>query len=235
MTEAEPRPPKPRARHRIERYDPTEIEPRWQARWDELGMHETDLRRRPAAQVLPADDVPVPVGRPAHRPLVHRRRRPTRSRATGACTATTCSSRSASTPSGCRPRTRRSRAASTRARGRCANIENMRRQLRTMGATFDWNAEVVTADPSYYRWNQWFFLKFLEAGPGLPRDGAGRLVPQRQDAGARAGRGRRPTLLALRHAGRSSATWSSGSSGPRSTPTSCCDFTGHRLAGARSG
>ena len=45
-----------------------------------------------------------------------------------------------------------------------ANIENMRRQFRTMGATFAWDAEVVTADPEYYRWNQWLFLQFLEAG-----------------------------------------------------------------------
>ena len=45
-----------------------------------------------------------------------------------------------------------------------SNIDNMRRQLRSMGATFDWEAEVVTADPDYYRWNQWFFLQFLEAG-----------------------------------------------------------------------
>ena len=45
-----------------------------------------------------------------------------------------------------------------------ANIETMRRQLRTMGAGWDWNAEVVTCDPSYYRWNQWLFLKFYEAG-----------------------------------------------------------------------
>ncbi|HEX6869065.1 MAG TPA: leucine--tRNA ligase, partial [Candidatus Limnocylindrales bacterium] len=44
------------------------------------------------------------------------------------------------------------------------NIDNMRRQFRTMGATFDWSKEVVTADPSYYRWNQWLFLKFMEAG-----------------------------------------------------------------------
>ena len=44
------------------------------------------------------------------------------------------------------------------------NIENMRRQFRTMGATFAWKNEVVTADPSYYRWNQWLFLRFLEAG-----------------------------------------------------------------------
>jgi leucyl-tRNA synthetase len=44
------------------------------------------------------------------------------------------------------------------------NIERMRRQLRSMGATFDWKSEVVTCQPDYYRWNQWIFLKFLEAG-----------------------------------------------------------------------
>jgi leucyl-tRNA synthetase len=40
----------------------------------------------------------------------------------------------------------------------------MRLQLRSMGASFDWNAEVVTSEPEYYRWNQWLFLRFLEAG-----------------------------------------------------------------------
>jgi leucyl-tRNA synthetase len=45
-----------------------------------------------------------------------------------------------------------------------ANIERMRGQLRSMGATYDWDREVVTCLPEYYRWNQWFFLKMYEKG-----------------------------------------------------------------------
>ena len=45
-----------------------------------------------------------------------------------------------------------------------SNIERMRVQLRQMGAMFDFDAEVVTCDPEYYRWNQWFFVKFFEKG-----------------------------------------------------------------------
>ncbi len=45
-----------------------------------------------------------------------------------------------------------------------ANIERMRGQLRSMGTMFDWSREVVTCQPDYYVWNQWFFLKFFEAG-----------------------------------------------------------------------
>ena len=44
------------------------------------------------------------------------------------------------------------------------NIDNMRRQLRSMGAIYDWNREVITCLPSYYKWTQWFFLKFYRAG-----------------------------------------------------------------------
>ncbi len=44
------------------------------------------------------------------------------------------------------------------------NVDNMRRQLRSMGATWDWSSEVVTCEPDFYRWNQWIFLRFLEAG-----------------------------------------------------------------------
>lgn len=42
-----------------------------------------------------------------------------------------------------------------------ANIENMRRQLRSMGAMWDWSREAISSDPDYYRWTQWFFLKMF--------------------------------------------------------------------------
>ena len=45
-----------------------------------------------------------------------------------------------------------------------SNIENMKRQHRRMGFSYDWSRELATCDPRYYRWNQWFFLKMLERG-----------------------------------------------------------------------
>ncbi|HEY6101847.1 MAG TPA: leucine--tRNA ligase [bacterium] len=44
------------------------------------------------------------------------------------------------------------------------NIARMRGQLRSMGAMWDWDREVVTCDPAYYKWNQWFFLRMYERG-----------------------------------------------------------------------
>ncbi|MCD6299964.1 MAG: leucine--tRNA ligase [Dehalococcoidales bacterium] len=44
------------------------------------------------------------------------------------------------------------------------NIDNMRRQLKSIGAIYDWNREVITCLPEYYKWTQWFFLKLYESG-----------------------------------------------------------------------
>ena len=44
------------------------------------------------------------------------------------------------------------------------NIKNMRSQLKTMGAIYDWDREVITCAPEYYKWTEWFFLKLHEAG-----------------------------------------------------------------------
>jgi leucyl-tRNA synthetase len=45
-----------------------------------------------------------------------------------------------------------------------SNIAHMKKQLRSMGASFDWSREVQTIDPNYYKWTQWQFLQFLKNG-----------------------------------------------------------------------
>jgi leucyl-tRNA synthetase len=44
------------------------------------------------------------------------------------------------------------------------NISYMKGQLNKLGLSYDWNREVTTCSPEYYRWNQWFFIKMLEKG-----------------------------------------------------------------------
>jgi leucyl-tRNA synthetase len=44
------------------------------------------------------------------------------------------------------------------------NIAAMKRQMQRLGFAFDWQREIATCEPEFYRWNQWFFLKMLERG-----------------------------------------------------------------------
>ncbi len=44
------------------------------------------------------------------------------------------------------------------------NIVNMKKQLKTMGLSYDWEREVATSDPDYYKWTQWLFLEFYKKG-----------------------------------------------------------------------
>ena len=44
------------------------------------------------------------------------------------------------------------------------NIEKMRKQLRSMGAMWDWRRETVSSDPEYYHWTQWFFIQLFNHG-----------------------------------------------------------------------
>ncbi|HET7473021.1 MAG TPA: class I tRNA ligase family protein, partial [Candidatus Limnocylindrales bacterium] len=150
-------------RHRIERYDPTEIEPRWQKRWEELGLYKVDLDddTRPRYYLLtmypyPSGDLHIghwyiktPTDALARFHRMHGENvfLPIGFDAFG------LPAENAAIRNNINPRD-----------WTMSNIENMRRQLRSMGATFDWSAEVVTSDPEYYKWNQWFFLRLLEAG-----------------------------------------------------------------------
>ena len=44
------------------------------------------------------------------------------------------------------------------------NIDTMKSQLQRLGFSYDWDREIATCDPEYYRWNQWIFLKMYERG-----------------------------------------------------------------------
>ncbi|MFI5117629.1 MAG: leucine--tRNA ligase [Terriglobales bacterium] len=44
------------------------------------------------------------------------------------------------------------------------NIASMKAQMKRLGFAYDWSKEIATCLPEYYRWNQWFFLKFFEQG-----------------------------------------------------------------------
>jgi leucyl-tRNA synthetase len=150
-------------RTRVERFDPTAIEPRWQQRWDELGMHRTDLNDAARRKFYLLTMYPYPSGdlHIGHWYIVtptdaiarfHRMHGENVFLPIG-FDAFGLPAENAAIKNGINPRDWTMR-----------NIEVMRRQFRTMGATFDWEHEVVTADPGYYRWNQWLFLRFLEAG-----------------------------------------------------------------------
>ena len=45
-----------------------------------------------------------------------------------------------------------------------ANIDRMRRSQKRLGFSYDWDRELISATPEYYRWNQWIFLKLMERG-----------------------------------------------------------------------
>ena len=152
-----------KSRTRIERYDPTAIEPRWQARWAELGLDETDLAddSRPKYYLLtmypyPSGDLHIGhwyIVTPSDALARFRRMHGNNVFFPIGFDAFGLPAENAAIRNGGHPFT-----------WTMSNIDNMRRQFRTMGATFAWKTEVVTADPSYYRWNQWLFLRFLEAG-----------------------------------------------------------------------
>ena len=150
-------------RTRVERYAPTVIEPRWQATWAKLGLYDTDLRdtSRPKYYLLtmypyPSGDLHIGhwyIVTPSDALARYRRMHGYNVFFPIGFDAFGLPAENAAIKNGGHPFT-----------WTMANIETMRHQFRTMGATFAWDAEVVTADPEFYRWNQWLFLRFLEQG-----------------------------------------------------------------------
>jgi leucyl-tRNA synthetase len=153
----------PSERTRIDRYEPTAIEPRWQARWAELGLYDTDLAdtTKPKYYLLtmyPYTSGNIHIGHWYAKTPTDAMARFHRMQGENVFFPIGFDSfglpaENAAIKNKINPR-----------EWTLKNVDNMRRQLRTMGATFDWKSEVVTCDPAYYRWNQWLFLRFLEAG-----------------------------------------------------------------------
>ncbi|MDQ3236368.1 MAG: leucine--tRNA ligase [Actinomycetota bacterium] len=143
-------------------YDPTVLERRWQERWAETGLNETDEdRNKPkhyALTMLPYPSGDLHVGHwyamtPSDTRARFMRMRGFRVFFPIGFDAFGLPAENAAIRRGIHPY-----------KWTMSNIENMRGQLRQMGTMFDFGAEVVTCDPEYYRWNQWFFLKFFDKG-----------------------------------------------------------------------
>ncbi len=163
-TPVEARPDREGGRHRrVERYVAAEIEPRWQARWAETHAHETDLddEERPKFYLLtmypyPSGDLHIGhwyIVTPTDAIARYRRMHGDNVFLPIGFDAFGLPAENAAIARGVHPRDWTLR-----------GMEHMRRQLRSMGVTFDWNAEIATCDPEFYRWNQWIFLRFLERG-----------------------------------------------------------------------
>ncbi|HEU5298200.1 MAG TPA: leucine--tRNA ligase, partial [bacterium] len=146
----------------VQRYDPTGIEAKWQARWEADGLYRArDFDRRPKWYFLTM--YPYPSGdlhighwyamAPSDAAARFRRMQGYNVMFPIGFDAFGLPAENAAIQHGIHPYT-----------WTMANIERMRGQLRSMGAMWDWSREVVTCDPDYYKWNQWFFLKMHERG-----------------------------------------------------------------------
>jgi leucyl-tRNA synthetase len=143
-------------------YDPITLERRWQERWAESGLYRTDedpeKTKHYALTMLPYPSGDLHVGHwyamtPSDTRARFMRMRGYKVFFPIGFDAFGLPAENAAINRGIHPY-----------RWTMSNIENMRGQIRQMGTMFDFDAEVVTCDPEYYRWNQWFFLKFFEKG-----------------------------------------------------------------------
>jgi leucyl-tRNA synthetase len=144
-----------------ERYEPKQVEPKWQARWESERLFAAGTRRGPKQYVL--EMFPYPSGA-LHMGHV-------RNYLIGDIIARYARMRGFDVlhPMGwdalglpaenAAIKDKRHPAERTR-----ENVASFRAEMKRIGFSYDWSREISTDDPAYYRWNQWFFLKFRELG-----------------------------------------------------------------------
>jgi len=146
----------------IDNYVPQEIEPKWQRKWEEEGLYRSvidpDKPKHYALTMLPYPSGDLHIGHWYAMAPSDVRARYMRMRGYNVLfpigfDAFGLPAENAAIQRGIHPH-----------KWTMSNIENMRRQLRTMGAMFDWEREAVSCLPGYYRWTEWFFLKLYDMG-----------------------------------------------------------------------
>jgi leucyl-tRNA synthetase len=143
-------------------YNPADIEPKWQARWEADGLYHSDIdESKPkfyALTMLPYPSGDLHIGHWYAMTPSDARARWMRMRGYNVLfpmgfDAFGLPAENAAIKDGIHPMKRTYK-----------NIENMRKQLRSMGAMFDWRRSAVSCDPEYYKWSQWFFIQLYQAG-----------------------------------------------------------------------
>ena len=145
-----------------EKYNPTAIEPKWQRKWDEDKLYHSDIdperKKYYAMTMLPYPSGDLHIGHWYAMAPSDARARYMRMNGYNVLfpmgfDAFGLPAENAARQRGIHPY-----------EWTIKNVENMRKQLWSMGAMFDWRREAVTCLPGYYGWSQWFFLKMYEMG-----------------------------------------------------------------------
>ncbi len=148
---------------RTERYEPQIIEPKWQKVWEETGIY-LNVQEDPTKPkwyhlvMFPYPSGNLHIGHwfsyaPADAAARYKRMRGYNVLFPFGFDAFGLPAENAAIKHGIHPRV-----------WTMQNIAHMKKQLRSMGAMFDWSKEIITCLPEYYRWNQWFFLQFYKRG-----------------------------------------------------------------------
>ncbi|MBI9044952.1 MAG: leucine--tRNA ligase [Anaerolineaceae bacterium] len=144
----------------IEHYNPQEIEPKWQAFWEESHLYHADIdESKPkyyALTMLPYPSGDLHIGHWYAMTPSDARARYIRMKGYNVVfpmgfDAFGLPAENAAIKNKIHPK-----------EWTYKNIDRMRNQLKTMGAMFDWRREAISADPKYYKWSQWFFIKLHE-------------------------------------------------------------------------
>jgi leucyl-tRNA synthetase len=144
----------------IERYIPANIEPKWQKKWEEDGLYNADIDKSKekyyALTMLPYPSGNLHIGHwyamtPSDAHARFKRMQGYNVMFPMGFDAFGLPAENAAIQRNIHPK-----------EWTYDNIANMRKQLRSMGAMFDWRREAVSADPEYYRWTEWFFVQLMK-------------------------------------------------------------------------